>query len=68
MKYALKKFENPARLFDPSVFVQMDMCQTCLRFEMCVNPLVIPSVLDVGNAVGNRADGHVSDMRATTRR
>ena len=23
-----------------------------------------PSVCDVGNAVGNRADGHVSDMRA----
>jgi hypothetical protein len=27
-------------------------------------PSVIPSVFDVGKAVGIRADGHVSDMRA----
>ena len=27
-------------------------------------PSVMPSVCDVGNAVGNRADGHVSYMRA----
>ena len=27
-------------------------------------PSVIPSVCSVGTVVGNRADGHVSDMRA----
>jgi len=31
-----------------------------VRFGKCVNPLVIPSVQDVGMCV----DGHVSDMRA----
>ena len=58
------KFENPAKLFDLSVFVQTDTCHTCVRFGMCVKPLVIPSVFDVGNSVGICADGHVSDMRA----
>ena len=60
MKCAPKKFENPARLFDPSVFVQTDTCQICVRFGMCVNL----SVFNVGKAVGICADGHVSDMRA----
>jgi len=59
-----KKFENPAKLFDPSVFVQTDTCHTCVCFEMCVKPSVILSVLDVGNSVGICADEHVSDMRA----
>ena len=44
--------------------MQTDTCQTCVRFGMCVNPSVIPSVLDVGKAVGICADGHMSDMRA----
>jgi hypothetical protein len=51
-----KKFKNPARLFDlsanPSVFVQMDMCLTCVRFGMCVNPSVILSVFDIGQSIG----------------
>ena len=58
MKCAPKKFENPAKLFDPSemssVMVQTDTCQIC----------AVPSVWDVGNAVGDGANGHVSDMRA----
>ena len=62
MKCAPKKFENPAKLFDPSkmpsVMVQTDTCQTCAV------PSVMPSVWDVGNAVGDGADRHVSDMRA----
>ena len=60
----LKKFENPAKLFDPSknpsVFVQTDTCHTCVHFGKCVNPSVFPSVQDVGIC----ADGHVSDMHA----
>jgi len=64
----LKKFENPAKLFDPSknpsVFVQTDTCHTCVHFGKCVNPSVIPLVIDVGTAVGMCADGHVSDVRA----
>jgi hypothetical protein len=59
-----KKFENPAKLFDPSVFMQTDTCHTCVRFGMCVKPSVIPSVLDVRKSVGICADGHVSHMRA----
>jgi hypothetical protein len=39
-------------LVTPLVFVQTDTCQTCVRFRMCVNPSVIPSVLDVCNAIG----------------
>jgi hypothetical protein len=61
-----KKVRNPARLFDPSenisVFVQTDTCQTCVRFEMCVNPSVILSVFYVGKSVDVCVDGHVSDM------
>jgi hypothetical protein len=63
-----KKFENPAKLFDPSenplVFVQTDTCNTCVRFGKCVKPSVITSVMDVGTAVGICTDGHVSYMRA----
>ena len=51
--HAPKKFENPARLFDPSenpsVFVQTDRCLTCVRFGMCIIPSVFyvrkPSVI-----------------------
>ena len=47
---------NPSEML--SVMVQTDTCQTCAV------PSVMPSVWDVGNAVGDGADGHVSDMRA----
>jgi hypothetical protein len=59
-----KKFENPAKIFDPSVFVQTDTCHTCVCFGMRVKPSVIPLILDIGNSVNICADGHVSDMRA----
>ena len=56
MKCAPKKFENPAKLFDPSenpsVFVQTDTRLTYVRFGMCVILSVIPSVFYVGNGVG----------------
>jgi hypothetical protein len=48
----------------PSVFVQTDTCQTCVRFGICDNLSVMPSVLDVGKAVGIQANRHVSYMRA----
>jgi hypothetical protein len=62
LKCAPKKFENPAKLFDPSEMPSV-MVQTGHVSDMR-GPSVMPSVCDVGNAVGNRADGHVSDMRA----
>ena len=58
MKCAPKKFENPAKLFDPSEMPSV-MVQTGH-----VSDMRGPSVCDVGNVVGNCADGHVSDMRA----
>ena len=62
----------------PSVRVQTDTCQTCVvrRYVTSVGmradghvsdmrgPSVMPSVSDVGNAVCNRANRHVSDMPA----
>jgi hypothetical protein len=47
---------NPSEM--PSVMVQTG------HVSDMRGPSVMPSVCDVGNAVGNRADGHVSDMRA----
>ena len=58
MKCAPKKFENPAKLFDPSEMPSV-MVQTGHVSDMR-GPSVMSSVCDVGN----RADGHVSDMRA----
>ena len=47
---------NPSAM--PSVMVQTG------HVSDMRGPSVMPSVCDVGNVVGNRADGHVSDMRA----
>ena len=47
---------NPSEI--PSVMVQTGHVS-----DMC-GPSVMPSVCAVGNSVGNRADEHVSDMRA----
>ena len=47
---------NPSEM--PSVMVQTG------HVSDMRGPSVMPSVCDVDNAVGNRADGHVSDMRA----
>jgi hypothetical protein len=47
---------NPSEM--PSVMVQTGHVSGMRGLS------VMPSVCDVGNAVGNRADGHVSDMRA----
>ena len=58
MKCAPKKFENPAKLFDPSVMPSV-MVQMGHVSDMR-GPSVMLSVCDVGNC----ADGHVSDMRA----
>ena len=62
MKCAPKKFENPAKLFDPSEMPSV-MVQTGHVSDMRGSS-VMPLVCDVGNVVGNRADRHVSDMRA----
>ena len=57
LKCAPKKFENPAKLFDPSENAVGTGADGHVS-DMCY-PSVMPSVIDVGNG----ADGHVSDMR-----
>jgi hypothetical protein len=57
LKCAPKKFENPAKLFDPSEKA------VGTGADGHVSDMRDPSVFYVGNVVGNGADGHVSDMR-----
>ena len=65
MKCAPKKFENPAKLFDPSAIPSENAVGTGADGHVSDmhDPSVMSSVFYVGNAVGNGADGHMSDMR-----